>query len=173
MARQKKTIISGITREAMEDAFGEYATADARIQKIQADMDVQFTKIREKFADELAELQQTKDRSFEILNVFASEHREDLFQKKKSLDTVHGTLGFRIGMPKLVTRKGYKWAAVIDLLMRQGKEYLNTAVTVAKDKFIADRNDEKVQSLMHDCGIECVQDETFYVEPQKEEAPGL
>ena len=60
MARQKKQIITGVTRERMEDAFGEYAVADARIAKIQADMDVQFTKIREKYADELAGLQQTK-----------------------------------------------------------------------------------------------------------------
>src|SRR5699024_8425229 len=71
MARQKEQIIAGVTRERMEEAFGEYGVADARIAEIQADMDVQFTKIREKYADELAELQQTKTNSFEVMQVFA------------------------------------------------------------------------------------------------------
>ena len=32
--RQKKTIVSGVTREAADEAFARYAKADASIQKI-------------------------------------------------------------------------------------------------------------------------------------------
>ena len=48
--REKKIIISGVTREAMEDAFGRYATADAEAQSITAEMDRQFVAIREQYA---------------------------------------------------------------------------------------------------------------------------
>ena len=37
--RAKKIIVSGITREQMEEAFGRYATADADVQSINAEMD--------------------------------------------------------------------------------------------------------------------------------------
>ena len=58
--REKKTVYSGITSEQMEQAFADYAKADARQQKINAEMDVQMTRIREKWQDELAKLAETK-----------------------------------------------------------------------------------------------------------------
>ncbi|MBS5642557.1 MAG: hypothetical protein KHW63_01380 [Alistipes sp.] len=36
--RAKKIILSGVTREAMEEAFGCYATADAEMQRINAEI---------------------------------------------------------------------------------------------------------------------------------------
>ena len=32
MARVKKTVVAGITREQMEEAFGRFASADAEVQ---------------------------------------------------------------------------------------------------------------------------------------------
>lgn len=74
MARQKKTIITGVSREQMEEAFGQYATADAEVQHINAEMDRQFVAIREQHADRLAELEQVKADSFEVMQVFATEN---------------------------------------------------------------------------------------------------
>ena len=48
--RAKKIIVSGITREQMEEAFGRYATADAEVQSINAAMDKEFVAIRERNA---------------------------------------------------------------------------------------------------------------------------
>ena len=168
MARAKKTVVSGVTREQMESAFGEYALADAEVQSINAQMDAQFVAIREQNADRLAELEQKKSTAFEVMQVFATENREELFSKRKSLETTHGVLGFRTGQPKLKTKKGFTWAAVLELLKKFGKDYIRTAPEVAKDKLLADREDKKCQKVMEDCGIEVVQDETFFVEPKKE-----
>lgn len=57
---------------------------------------------------------------------------------------------------------------VLQLLKKFGKDYIRTAPEVAKDKLLADREDKKCQKVMTDCGIEVVQDETFFVEPKKE-----
>ena len=35
MARVKKTVVTGVTREQMEDAFGRYASADAEVRFFQ------------------------------------------------------------------------------------------------------------------------------------------
>ena len=53
--RVKKVVISGITSEQAEIAFSEFATADAKVQNIQSKMDMEITRIRDKYADALAE----------------------------------------------------------------------------------------------------------------------
>jgi hypothetical protein len=50
----------------MESAFADYARADARSQKINVTMDVEMTKIREKFADELTKLTDVKSQIVEL-----------------------------------------------------------------------------------------------------------
>lgn len=168
MVRIKKTIITGVTREQMEEAFGQYALADAEVQSITASMDQQFVAIREQHADRLAELEDQKSKALEVMQVFATENREELFTKRKSMETAHGVIGFRTGTPKLKTRKGFTWAAVLELLRKFGRDYIRATEEIAKDKLLADRDSDECQQLMEDCGIIVAQDETFYVEPKKE-----
>ena len=169
MARQKKTVVAGVTREQMEEAFGQYAAADAEVQSINAQMDKQFTAIREKNADRLAELGRQKDEAFEVMQIFATENRDTLFSKRKSMETTHGIIGFRTGNPKLKQRRGFTWAAILELLKRFGKDYVRTIEEPAKDKLLADRDKEECIKIMEECGMCVVQDEAFFVEPKKEE----
>lgn len=167
--RVKKVIHSGITTEQMEAAFAEYAAADAKLAKINATMDVQFTNIREKYADDLARLGETKDKNFEIIQAFALENREDLFAKKKSMDGSHGTFGFRTGTPKLKTLRGFTWAAALNLIKVILPDYVRMSEEPAKDKLLADRELPAVAGNLEKCGIEVVQDETFFIDLKKEE----
>ncbi len=164
--REKKVVVSGVTRDQMEEAFG---LADAKIQGINAKMDAEITKIRDRNADALAEYQEQKDAAFDVLQTYAVENRDDLFTKRKSMETTHGILGFRTGTPKLKTLKGFTWAAVLELLKRTKPEYVRTSEEVAKDKLLADRESEEMPELMRTVGIKVDQDETFFVEPKKEE----
>ena len=167
--REKKTVYSGITSEQMEQAFADYAKADARQQKITAEMDIQMAKIREKWQDELQKLTETKDNAFDILQAYALENREELFTKRKSLETTHGTIGFRTGTPKLKTLKGFTWASVVNMLKEFLPGYVRTSEEANKEKLLADRESEEVVALFPKVGITVVQDETFFVEPKKEE----
>lgn len=167
--REKKTVYTGVKQEEMELAFADYARADARQQKINAEMDIAMTKIREKYQDELAKLQETKDNAFDVMQTFAMENKADLFSKKKSMETTHGTMGFRTGTPKLKTLKGFTWASVLGMLKEFMPGYVRTVEEPAKDKLLADREDENVMALMPKVGVCVVQDETFFVEPKKEE----
>ena len=185
MARKKKTIIVGVTREQADDAFASYAKSDAQIQKINAEIDLQCAKIREKYADRLSVLTIERDASFDILQSFATEHQDELFQKKKSLDMSHGTIGFRTGTPKLKTLKGFTWASALQLAKKfLPVTYIRQTEDIAKDKLLADRDLKEVavydtptgdprevtmREAMAACGIQVTQDETFYVEPKKEE----
>ena len=185
MARQKKTIISGVSREAADEAFATYAKNDAQIQKINAEIELQCAKIREKYADKLATLGDERDKAFDVLQSFATENQAELFTKKKSLDMAHGTIGFRTGTPKLKTLKGFTWACALQLAKKfLPMTYIRQTEEIAKDRLLADRELEEVEvydtptgdprmvkmpEAMAVCGIQVVQDETFYVEPKKEE----
>lgn len=166
--RKSKVIVSGVTRDQMEEAFGRYATADAEVQSITAAMDKEFTAIRERNAERLAELEQQKTEAFETVQVFATEQREVLFSKRKSMETTHGVIGFRTGNPQLKPRRGFTWAAALELVREFLPSYIRTEETIAKDKLLADREDEEIAPLMQKCGIIIGQAETFYVEPKKE-----
>lgn len=168
--RQKKTIISGVTRDAAEEAFGAYAKAEAMTQKIQADIELQCAKIREKHAPRLAELEAEKQEAFDTLQSFAVENQADLFSKKKSLEMTHGVIGFRTGTPKLKTLKGFTWASALQLVREFLPGYIRQTEEIAKDKLLADRDAERMAEQMGKCGIQVVQDESFFVDAKKEEA---
>ena len=156
----------------METAFSEYAAAaDARLAKINAEMDVQITRIRDKRADEIAKLTEMRDKSFEVVQAFALENREELFAKKKSMDGAHGTFGFRTGTPKLKTLRGFTWASALNLIKAFLPDYVRTSEEPAKDKLLADREVPEVAAEFEKCGIQVVQDETFFIELKKEESP--
>lgn len=168
--RQKKTLIQGISQEQANEAFASYAKADAQIQKINAEIELQCARIREKQADRLSQLDAEREQAFDVLQAFAVENQAELFAKKKSLDMAHGTIGFRTGTPKLKTLKGFTWASVLQMVREFLPGYVRTSEEVAKDKLLADRDEEGMSDKMAKCGITVAQDETFYVEPKKEEA---
>lgn len=168
--REKKIVLSGVTSAQMENAMADYAIADAEQVKINAQMDVQFTAIRDKYATRLAELAEHKEKAFETVQAYAMENRETLFSKRKSVENSHGVFGFRIGTPKLKTKRGFTWGAVLELLKQQAPQFIRTTEDVAKDKLLADRDTDDVSVLMPKVGIEVVQDETFFIELKKEDA---
>ena len=168
--RKKKVIITGVNREQADEAFATYAKSDAQVQKINADIELQCAKIREKYADKLATLTAEKEQAFDTLQAFATENQEDLFAKKKSLDMAHGTIGFRTGTPKLKTLKGFTWASALELVKEFLPDYVRQTWDIAKDKLLADRDVEEMLPRMAKCGMQVVQDEAFYVEPKKEDS---
>ena len=181
--RKKKTIISGVTREAADVAFATYAKADASINKIQAEIELQCAKIREKRQADLTRLEAEKAAAFETLQAFAVENKSELFAKRKSLEMAHGTIGFRLGTPKLKTLKGFTWASALTLVKKFMPGYVRTTEEIAKDRLLADRELERVpfdcadiplneipmSRAMVECGIMVTQDEAFFVEPKSEE----
>lgn len=173
--RKKKVIVTNVSREMAEMAFSSYAKAAAQSAKITAEIELQCAKIREKHANRLAELEAEKEANFEILQSFAMENQEELFSKKKSLELAQGVIGFRTGTPKLKTLKGFTWASALQLVKEFLPSYVRQTEEIAKDKLLADRDAEiagegkTMAEQMSKCGIQVVQDESFYVEPKKEE----
>ena len=102
------------------------------------------------------------------MQAYAVENKEELFARKKSVESAHGVFGFRTGTPKLKNLKGFTWAAVTNLCKELLPSYIRTSEELAKDKLLADRELPEVAEYFPKIGVQVVQDETFYVEPKKE-----
>ena len=119
------------------------------------------TKIRERNAEEIAKFQQQKDDALEVMQTFATENRDELFSKKKAWRRARRPR-VRTGTPKLKTRKGFTWAAVLELLKEFNPAYVRTSEEVAKDRSLADRENEDMPELMQKVGIKVEQDENVF-----------
>lgn len=167
MAKRIK-VKTGITDGEFQEALAVYASSDAGICKINADLDVKITDLRKKVEDQLTDLSGKRDDALEIIKNYSVENKDSLFSKKKSMETAHGIIGFRTGTPKLKTLKGFTWASCTELLKAFLPGYVRTIDEPAKDKLLADRDDEDVAKMLKKVGIEVVQDETFFIELKKE-----
>lgn len=165
--RQAKTIVKGVTADQFQEAMASYAIADAKSSQITSKMDAEIAKIREKYASDLETHKETKEETFEVVQVYCEEHPE-LFKDKKSMETTHGTVGFRTGTPKLKLIKGFTWGAVLELLKVKKPGYVRTVEEPNKEKLLADRNAE-IANEFKGLGIMVDQDETFFISLKKEE----
>jgi phage host-nuclease inhibitor protein Gam len=168
--RISKTVIAAVSRDQFDEAMAGYATADAREAAINAKLDEQFTKLREKVADELATLKETKDKSMEVLETYCKENKDTQFADRRSMDTAHGEVGFRLGTPALKTRKGFTWASVLELVKVHLPAYIRRKEEVDKESILASRNQPEIIGMMPSIGVEVVQEEKFFVNLKKEEA---
>jgi phage host-nuclease inhibitor protein Gam len=166
--RMKKEVFTGVTGEAMEQAFSDYAIADAKIAKYNADMDVAITKIREKYADDMAKYSDMRAKAFDTLQAYAMENREEMFSKRKSLEMVHGTFGFRTGTPSIKQMKGFTVASSLNLALTYAPDYVRTKQELDKASLIINR--DQLVEVLPQIGVYIDQTETFFVEPKKEEA---
>lgn len=166
--RTKKVVVTGVSKEMAETAFAEFAIADAKVQGITAKMDGEITRIREKYADTLSELNEAKEKAFEVMQTYAMEQKDVLFVKRKSVESAHGVFGFRTGNPKLKRIKGYTWDDVTNKVKELLPEYIRISEELAKDKLLSDRKDPDVAEMFPRIGIQVVQEDTFYIELKKE-----
>jgi len=166
MTRVKKKVLSGINEAQYQEELAKYAKAEAEIRKINAEIDLQTQKIREKYSDKLTSLQETKDYGFDVVMQYAEEN-PDLFVKKRSIETAFGVLGYRLGTPKLSPRKGFKWAGVLDLVKENFPKFVKTKEDLNKEAILADK--ELSESDLKKMAVEIVQEDSFYIDLKTEQ----
>lgn len=168
MSRVKKKVIAGISRETADEAFALYADVHNELAKMEVKMNEELNKVRDKYQEKITQLEEQKEQQFEVLQVYATEQKEG-WGKRKSLEMLHGKIGFRTGTHKLKCGKGFNWTSVTALLKEYFPEYIRTVEEPNKEKLIGDRENEGFDNICKKVHIKVVQDETFYVEPKVEQ----
>ena len=168
MKRTKRKVIAGVNRESADEAFALYANAHNQMAKIEAKMNEELNTIRDKYLDEIKQLEGQKEQQIAVLQVFATEQKDN-WGKRKSLEMLYGKVGFRTGMHKLKCSKGFNWKKVTELLKQYYPVYVRTVEEPNKEKLIADRDSKGFVDVCNKVHLKVVQEETFFIEPKIEQ----
>jgi phage host-nuclease inhibitor protein Gam len=159
------------SREALESLIGEIATIKNRQRLLTAAMDAQLQSVRALFEGNLAAESESLEEKMAHARAW-SEANPDEFSDGRSIQTVHGALGWRMGGPSLRTLTGWTWDRVKDtLIAANAVDYIRVKEEVNKLNLLADREAIGAEKL-RELGLRVVQEESFFVEPKLTEIPG-
>ncbi|MBI4024817.1 MAG: host-nuclease inhibitor Gam family protein [Verrucomicrobia bacterium] len=160
------------TREQMEKLVGDICAATIRQDALLAEMDHKLKTVRENYEDRLAGIQQELDGNLALAQDWAEAHPSE-FEKRKSIEMVHGVVGWRTGQHKAKPLSGWTWEkvlAAIGDIPHFAACYIRTIKEVNKEALISDRDIIPPEELRK-IGVRIFREETFFIEPKREEAP--
>ena len=158
------------TREQAESAMDALALATHRRDKLEADMNIRLTAVRQNYEAELASLADTIKTETTRLREWADAN-PGLFDKTRSLKLLHGTIGYRLGNWAVKLIRGFKSERAVALAKTiLGAAFVRTKEELDKDAILATRATIPPAQLAS-CGLRLEQAEAFYATPEKTEAP--
>lgn len=164
--RIKKELIEEIeSRDEMEDCVRSICMLTIRKDEITTEMDEAIAKIRDRYQVELMEIEVNMREELDRAHDWCDRNPDD-FGSRKSIEFVHGTVGYRTGQFKAATLSGWTWKKVLAVLKSKFPEYVRRKEEADKEKIIADRI--FLKDDLKKMGVKVFQEETFYVEPKRE-----
>jgi phage host-nuclease inhibitor protein Gam len=168
--RVTKVVVKNVSLDDAQQASAEYASVQTKLELIEAKMNQDINKVKDKYKEEITELQDKLVKPREILEVFAKEQQPS-WGKKKSMELVHTIIGFRTGQPKVTKDKKFTWEGVLELMKknRAFKGFVRVSEEVNKEAILQEKNEAVLNQLKEECYVSIEQDEKVYVEVKKEE----
>jgi phage host-nuclease inhibitor protein Gam len=158
---------TAITDAVFDTAIASYSNATSGICHLNYIIAAEQSEIYERYEATLSTLQQQQQEAFEQIKTYCLQRKQTLFGKRRSMHTAAGTLGFRLGTPKLKPMDGTTWNDILPLLKERLPDYVRTTEEPAKDALLQQRHQYEVASQLQPIGLQVVQDEVFYIEPLK------
>lgn len=166
--RIKQTMDEIETREEMEATVERIARATIARDGLMAEMDHELTEIRARYEPQITAYGQELDAAMALAQRWAEANPAE-FNGRKSIDMMHGVVGFRTGTPKLKLLSGWTWTKVLDVLkLNKVVEFVRTKEEVDKECILANRETISEDTLKR-IGVKVVQDESFFVEPKRDD----
>lgn len=163
--RLKPKIITPQTREEAEALVGEIAALKNFEAQTKAMMDQRLQEVRQEYEVQLASA--NNDLVVPLLRIQAwAEANPDLFEKTKSIEMLHGRVGWRIGNPTLKPASGFTWAKVLERLKALGHAvFIRTVDEVDKEAILSAR-ENLLDGDLRQMGVKVVREESFFVQPK-------
>jgi len=160
------------TRAEAEAATGRAVELQRDLNALTIEMDAKIHEIRIPYEDRVDRLNRDLNDAVLELEAWAQENPGEFPKDRKSIEFVHGKLGFRLGNHKIKRGKRYRTLQVLAEAMKAipwARKYRKQPkATVNKELLIADRSTLTAEQLAQ-LDLQIVQDETFYIEPKDEE----
>jgi phage host-nuclease inhibitor protein Gam len=170
--RSKSTLPVIQTREEMESLIGEIAVLKSSQRLLTVAMDEQLQSVRGQYEPQLAVQNEVLEQKMEQARAW-SEANCQAFGAVRSIETLHGSVGWRTAGPALRTLTGWTWDRVKETLKTMGASgYIRVKEEVNKQNLISDRESIGPEKL-REIGLRVVQEETFFVETKLTSLPEL
>lgn len=167
MAKKTKANVIA-TREELEATMGIYAEQTLEFDRLTVEMEQRLAQIRAEYEGRMAECVERADAAFADLEAYAALHKAD-FEERRSLELLHGSMGYRTGTPAVKQCPGVKAEHSVELLAAGRPEWTRRVTTVDKESILAElagnpsRND-----VLRPYGLQIVQGEQFWAEVKRE-----
>ena len=154
------------TRDEAEAVMNDLANIANNKRKLTARLDAGVLKLQEEAAPGISQCDAELKSKSDALRAWAEANPEE-FGKKKSIEFMSGTLGFRTGTPKLaLLSRAFTWEKVLAKAQELIPAFIRSKPELDKEAILGQRDEEPLQFAIKACGMKVVQDESFYVEPK-------
>lgn len=149
------------------------AVAELTLSRNQAmlDMDQEITSIRERYEQAIGDANKSLEEKTELVRAWADANPSE-FNGLKSLEFVHGVIGWRTGQPTLKTLSGWTWDRVLEKMKTLSDTsriawdlFIRTKEEINKQAIISERDTIGTEELRK-AGLRVIQDEAFFIEPK-------
>lgn len=173
MTRKSKIISSSIlSDDDLEQAVETYAVTSHNLAEIEAVMSQEIDAVRSRYVAEITRLKASMEATLDDVASWASLHPE-CFRSRKSIDLVHGTIGYRTSTPRCTLRRGTDEHALATTMRDdpEASRYVRIALEIDRQGIIArtSMDADAAQMLADRYGIRVTQSERFYIDPKGEE----
>jgi phage host-nuclease inhibitor protein Gam len=169
---KNKRIKSPITdllesRDAAERVMSDLTSNVNRQRYVVSRRDKAVLEITKPYDEDLAGLATRIAAQTESLRAWAEANPAE-FGKRKSIEMIDGTIGFRTGTPALkLLSRAWNWAKALAAVERTLPNFIRSKPEIDKEAIISQR--EELKEFLPSCGLKVDQGETFFVEPKLSE----
>lgn len=161
---KKHITITVSSRAEAELVVNDIATLANEIATLTAELDAQRIALNEKYSPMIEQRGVKMNFLTGDLEAWAYAHREE-FGKKKSIEFLNGSLGFRTGTPRLsLLNCRWTWETVTDAVSRLLPNFIRNKPVLDKAGIIASADD--LEEFLPQVGLKVTQGECFFVEPK-------
>lgn len=163
MSRLKTKPTAIITRTEAEEVCGQIARDMNDRRRLSAEMDAELKAVRDRYQARITALGKSMEGQLARLQDWAESNPTE-FVGKRSIEMMHGRVGWRLGQPQLKPLSGTTWARVLEII-GEDTRFLRMKPEVNKEALIAARDEIGAEGLRA-LGVKVVQEEDFFVEPK-------
>lgn len=169
--KKRIKFVTPLTRNLAEEMLGDIATLTLELNDNKITMDREIAAVREKYESPIAKLGEQIDDKVAVLDAWAKANPEEFPKNRKSIEFVHGVIGYRTGTPKLKTLGRLTWDAILKSFEAlKLTQFIRIKSEVDKEAIISQHAQSKIDdAYLRKLSLQVVQDETFFVEPKLEE----
>ena len=169
-----RTSITG--RDDLEMVMGEYAAAVIEASALKAELEKRTLEVREEYAARFAMLDEIAAGLLADMEAWAAGHPAE-FAKRKSLELMHGVIGFRTGTPRVaLPRKADEEELAATLEAAGLGDFVRRRIELDRQRILAavadPAEDNKAEAVLATYGIRVRQSERFFAEVREEQVAG-